>query len=144
MRTNTNIVVRYQETDRMGIVHHSVYPIYYEQARTDYIKQTGFKYSDFEKMGLYTPLYDMYSKFMKSITYEDEIRVETRIDKLTPVRIVFAYDVYNKENELINSGYTSHAFVGGDLRPVNCKKDFPDIYEKMNKIYLEDQGEKRG
>ena len=76
MRTNTNIVVRYQETDRMGIVHHSVYPIYYEQARTDYIKQTGFKYSDFEKMGLYTPLYDMYSKFMKSITYEDEIRVE--------------------------------------------------------------------
>ena len=50
MISETKITVRYAETDQMGIVHHSVYPIWYEAARTEAVKKIGMTYSSLEKM----------------------------------------------------------------------------------------------
>ena len=55
MISQSKIVVRYQETDQMGIAHHSVYPVWFEVARTDFIKKLGVSYSEIEKMGLCFP-----------------------------------------------------------------------------------------
>lgn len=130
MYSESKVVVRYAETDKMGIVHHSVYPIWYELARTDFIKKFGMTYSGMEEIGIMTPLVELNCKYIKPADYEDVLTIRVWVSKLTPARIEFSYEVY-KENVLINTGITVHALVGKDLRPLNMKKNFPNLYEKI-------------
>ena len=135
MISKSIVNVRYAETDRMGIVHHSVYPIWYELARTDLSKLAGFPYSKMEEEGLLLPLIEVNCKYYSPAYYDDELVVTATVSKLTPVRIVFYYEVFRKNQEKpINTGYTVHAIVNKDMRPVNTKKSFPKIYESMKKM----------
>lgn len=135
MISETKITVRYAETDRMGIVHHSVYPIWYEAARTEAIKKIGMTYSALEKNGIMTPLVELNSKYITPAEYEDILVIKVGISKLTPARIVFDYQVVKQgEDKPINTGSTTHAWVGNDLRPINLKKQFPDIFDRVSKL----------
>lgn len=135
MISKSIVNVRYAETDRMGIVHHSVYPIWYELARTDLSKQAGFPYSQMEAEGIMLPLVELNSKYYSSAYYDDELTVTATVSKLTPVRIVFYYEVFRKiSDKPINTGYTVHAIVNKDMKPINSKKLYPKIYEAMEKM----------
>ena len=136
MISKSKITVRYAETDKMGIVHHSVYPIWYELARTDLSKQAGFPYSDMEKKGVLTPLVELNCKYFSPATYDDDLIVTATVSKLTPARVVFSYEVFKEDNmdKAINIGYTVHAIVNKDMKPINAKKLFPDIYDAMEKM----------
>ena len=135
MISETKVEVRYAETDRMGIVHHSVYPIWYELARTEAIKQTGMTYSAMEELGIMTPLAELNCKYISPAEYEDILTIKVGISKLTPARIVFEYEVFKEGiDHPINTGNTVHAWVGKDLRPLNLKKQFPEIFEKISKL----------
>ena len=132
MISETKISVRYAETDKMGIVHHSVYPIWYEAARTEAIKNAGFTYSALEKNGIMTPLVELNCKYIQPAEYEDVLTITVEIAKLTPARIIFNYQVFKPgQIKPINTGSTSHAFVGKDLKPINLKKQFPEIFERL-------------
>lgn len=136
MISKSKVTVRYAETDKMGIVHHSVYPIWYELARTDLSKQAGFPYSKMEEVGVMTPLVELNSKYYSPAYYDDNLIVTARVSKLTPARIVFYYEVF-KENDMtkpINTGYTVHALVNMEMKPINTKKLFPEIYGAMEKM----------
>ena len=74
--TETFLTVRYSETDRMGIVHHSRYYPWFEIARGDFIKQIGLKYSELEAKGIMMPLIETGAKYHGSCTYEDEVVIE--------------------------------------------------------------------
>ena len=135
MTTETNLIVRYAETDQMGIVHHSVYPIWFEVARTDFLKQAGMSYSSMEKNGLLTPLAEMYCRFKAPAHYEDEIIVETTIEKMTYAKIIFAYKVYRKaDHQLLAEGGTTHACTDKSLKPMNVAKSFPELYKAINNL----------
>ncbi len=135
MISQTKITVRYAETDQMGIVHHSVYPIWYEAARTEAIKKIGITYSALEKNGIMTPLVELNSKYIIPAEYEDVLTIHVEIAKLTPARIVFNYQIFKVGIEKpINTGSTVHAWVGRDLKPINLKKQYPEIFEKMNQL----------
>ncbi len=130
MYTGSKVIVRYAETDKMGIVHHSVYPIWYELSRTEFIKEYGLTYTEMERQGIMLPLVEMSARFIMPADYEDELIVKTKIEKLTPVRIVFGYEVY-KKGEVINTGSTMHAITNVELRPINLKKVNPKLYYKL-------------
>lgn len=135
MISETQITVRYAETDQMGIVHHSVYPIWYELARTEAIKKIGITYSSLEKNGIMTPLVELNCKYIFPAKYEDILTIKVEISKLTPARIVFYYQVFKKgEENPINTGNTVHAWVGKNLKPINLKKQFPEIFEKISQL----------
>ncbi len=136
----TEVVVRYAETDKMGIVHHSVYPIWYEVARTEAIKKIGMTYSELEEKGIMTPLVELNCKYILPAQYEDVLKIEVKIAKVTPARIVFDYQVWkNGIDHPINKGSTVHAWVGKDLKPMNLRKQFPDIYEKIWKLVTKNE-----
>ena len=120
---------------KLRIVHHSVYPIWYELARTDLSKQAGFPYSQMEAEGIMLPLVELNSKYYSSAYYDDELTVTATVSKLTPVRIVFYYEVFRKNSDKpINTGYTVHAIVNKDMKPINSKKLYPKIYAAMEKM----------
>ena len=136
--TETFLTVRYSETDRMGIVHHSRYYPWFEIARSDFIKQIGLKYSELEEKGVLMPLVETGSRYLGSCTYEDEIVIETRLAKLGPAKCEFSYNVYKlPERKLINIGKTVLGFVDTDMRPVNMKKVHPELFDKLEALIEE-------
>jgi len=130
--SETKLVVRYAETDRMGIVHHSNYPIWFEAGRTDFIKKLGMPYSRIEEMGVLLPLIELKCSFKSAARYEDEITVKTSVKELSYSRIVFYYEVYRNGGQTpITTGETMHAWTNADLKPVNIKKYMPEIYDLL-------------
>lgn len=135
MKSETQFIVRYAETDQMGIVHHSVYPIWYEAGRTDFIRKAGMPYSEMEQKGVMLPLLELKCRYKSFAKYEDVITVVTYIKDLTPTRITFGYEVYKNDDEkCINTGETMHVWTGPGLRPINMKKHHPDIYNFIENI----------
>lgn len=132
--SDITITVRYAETDQMGIVHHSNYPVWYEASRTEFIRKIGLPYSKVEEMGAMLPLLELHCKYMGAARYEDEVTIRTSIKTMTPARISFYYEVFiNKAGDwiLINTGETMHAWTNRQLKPVNLKKFKPEIYELL-------------
>ena len=136
----TKIVGRYCETDRMGIVHHSRYYPWFEVARDEFVTAAGVRYFDMEQKGLYLPLAETRSRYIKPAVYGDTVLIKTTLIKLTVVRCIFKYEVYREsDNELLNIGWTTHAFCDHSMKPINLKKKFPDCYEVMAGILTEEE-----
>jgi len=132
--SETHFVVRYAETDQMGIVHHSNYPIWFEAGRTDFIKKMGMPYSGIEKEGLLLPLLELNCRYKSPARYEDEVVVKTSIKEVTFTRTVFCYDVYKAaDKKMLACGETVHVWTDRNLKPVNIKKRAPHIYELLQK-----------
>ena len=136
MISRSKVIVRYAETDQMGIAHHSVFPIWFELARTDLAKQAGLAYSKMEKMGVMMPLVELQCNFKKPAHYEDELIVTSTVSKLSGVKVEFYYEVFLEvEDKPICTGTTVHALVSSkDFHIVNVKKDFPEIYNVLEKM----------
>lgn len=135
MANITEITVRYAETDCMGVVHHAVYPVWFEIARTDYIKAAGMSYADMEKAGVMLPVTGISCRYRLPAKYDDTLLIEARITRLTPARIEFEYTVTKKgETAVLATGTSSHGFVDSrTFKPLNFKKAMPDFFAVMEK-----------
>ena len=108
--TSTKLRVRYQETDRMGIVYHSNYFIWFEIGRTELFKKMGISYHDLEKNGYFLVVTEVNCKYRAPATYDDEVEILTRLTELKNSALTFDYEVRKKE-VLITNGSTRHVFV---------------------------------
>ncbi len=138
--SKTELTVRYAETDQMGIVHHSVYPIWYEAGRTDYIKMFGISYTEMEAAGVMMPLVNLSCHYGIPARYEDVVVVETRAIKLSAAKMIFYYEVKRKsDGVLLGSGTTEHGFVDSKtFKPVNVKKKLPELFAKISEDIREE------
>lgn len=135
METETRFTARYAETDQMGIVHHSNYPVWFEAGRTDFLKKAGMANSEIETRGILLPLSHMECTFKNPAKYEDEIVVKTKIRKMTCVRIEFTYEVVNSEDGgLLATGATSHAWTDKHLKPLNIEKKLPELCRMLKEV----------
>lgn len=138
--SETFLTVRYAETDMMGIVHHSRYYPWFEQARTDFIKKTGITYSEMEKQGIMLPLTETGAKYHYGLRYEDEVVATCRLVKLTVARCEFHYEVLKlPERKLMAEGRTVHGFVSSDFAPINLKKRYPELWEKLSGLLSKEE-----
>lgn len=136
MYTNKcKINVRYVETDKMGIVHHSNYYIWFEEARGEFIKKIDVSYKEMEKIGIMLPVAETQCKYIRPSFYGDELTIETFIKELTPVKIIFNYNVIRESDEkIIATGATKHAFVNQSLKIINLKKHYIDLWNKLETL----------
>ena len=129
----TTVVARYQETDQMGIVHHSVYPIWFEVGRTELIKLYGLTYTQMEAGGILLPLIGLECSYKNAARYEDVLQIRSSIDGVTNTRLDFFYEITRGEGEgksvLIATGKTHHIFTNSGMKPLNIKKTRPDYLE---------------
>ncbi len=110
--------VGYVDTDQMGIVHHSNYVKYFEEARCDLMRQLGLSYAEMERRGIMMPILEVYSKYHASAYYDDLLTIEVWLEELPTARIKFFYKVMNADGKLLNSGYTTLGFMHSDTRRV--------------------------
>lgn len=135
MATEVDIVVRYKETDQMGIVHHSNFVVWFELGRTDLLRKQGMSYHEVEgRLGLLLPVIHLDVDYHQPARYGDDIVVRTRIAKLTGVRIQFAYEVYRRgEGNPLVTGSTHHAWVDKNMKPVRVDRRFPELYQMLSR-----------
>jgi acyl-CoA thioester hydrolase len=115
----TNIRVRYAETDQMGFVHHANYLVYFEIGRTELLRSTGLDYKSIEEKGYRLVVAKIDIKYRSPARYDDELLLETRIKRVTPVRIEHMYRIL-RGNQLIVEGESTLACVdlNGNLCPL--------------------------
>lgn len=133
MVSETKLTVRYVETDRMGVTHHSNYLVWYEQARTELTKKLGTSYGKLEAMGFLSPVLSVNTEYLRPCTYDDEIVVKCCLTKATYSQMEFSYRVYkNGEDTPINRGSSRHAWVDKEtFRPISIKRKAPKLYELL-------------
>lgn len=137
--SKTELIVRYAETDQMGIVHHSVYPVWCEAGRTDYMEKEGYSYPKMEEEGLMLPLSKMDFKFISGAKYGDTVVIETMIDKVSPFRLEVVYNILRKsDNTLLAKGRTVHAWTDRSLKIVNLKNRFPKLFNLLLELNKKD------
>jgi len=131
----TQVRVRYAETDQMGYVYYGNYATYYEVARVESLRSLGLTYKSLEQEGIIMPVAENKSKFIGPAMYDDLLTVKVMIKEMPKRRITFAYEIYNDRKKLINLGETILAFVdttskkvcGAPEKIVNVLKPFfPD------------------
>lgn len=108
-----HIEVRYAETDAMAIVHHSVYAIWFEQARTEIFRVNGVPFSAFEAEGYHSPLLSIETQFMKPCRYGEIVDVHLQLAQIDRLRFAFFYKV-TVNGELRTTGKTTHIFTMHD------------------------------
>ncbi|MBU5486331.1 acyl-CoA thioesterase [Clostridium sp. MSJ-11] len=137
-KSKARVKVRYAETDKMGIVYHANYYTWFEIGRGEYILKAGMTYKDVEDMGIMMPLVETYCKYIEGAKYDDDIIIETFIKELSPVKVIFNYNVIREEdNKLLANGYTSQVFINNDFKIINLKRSYPDVWEKLYSLYID-------
>jgi acyl-CoA thioester hydrolase len=123
----TKIRVRYGETDQMGYMYYGNYAEFYEVGRVEMLRSLGMTYSAMEESGIMMPVLELHCKYLKPALYDEEISVKVIMDKLPGVKIHFRYELYNHNEELINTGETLLVFVNMKTnRPCMPSQEFID------------------
>ena len=110
------IRVNYKDTDKMGIVHHSNYIVYYEMARVEALREWGMPYSDMEQRGIISPILEVGSKYILPAYFDEVLTVRVIVEEMPMVRLKVRYELYNEEGKLINTGHTWLGFLDGETR----------------------------
>lgn len=130
MKVESNIGVRFNETDQMGIVYHGNYFSWFDLGRMDFFKELGLGYEDFLERDLLLPVLDVECSYLKPLRYGDDFKVITSIEKIKGLRIHFNYRLV-LDGELMAEGRSSHAFVDGDMMPLRMKRVHGDIWTRL-------------
>lgn len=118
---NTFIKVRYAETDQMGVVYHGNYMQYLEIARIEWLNDLGISYKNMEENGVMLPVYNIDITYKKSAQFDDLLKVVVTLRKLPTVRIIFDYEIYNQDNELLTIASTELIFMNSIVnKPIRC------------------------
>jgi len=117
MTRSMSLTVRYAETDAQGIVHHSRYLVWFEEGRSDFLRQQGLHYRDFEKAGYFIVVAEAEVKYRAPAFYEDVVTVATTLVRMRGKVIEFSYRACNEAGTLLAEGRTRHVVLGSDRRP---------------------------
>ena len=110
------IRVRYAETDRMGLLHHANYFIYFEQGRTELLRKRGFTYRDMEDAGQLLVIIDLDCKYKKPAYYDDLLTLRTTVERVTHVKIIHKHEIL-RDGLLLAEGHSTLACVDREGRP---------------------------
>lgn len=128
----TKVRVRYQETDKMGVVYYSNYFVWFEVGRTEYFRGLGMPYGEFEKNDLYLPAVEAFCQYRIPARYDDLLTVITKVTSFQEIRIAFEYEIKrDSDGQILAEGHTEHAFVNGKGRPVVLKKQNPFLWKRL-------------
>ena len=124
--------INYYETDKMGIVHHSNYIRFFEEARCSLLEEFNLPYDLMEEKGIMSPVLGISCQYKQHVTFGDIIEIRAYIKEFTGVKFTVGYEIYNKRNKkLCMSGESNHCFTDYNLKPLNIKKHHNDVYEKF-------------
>ena len=122
--------INYYETDKMGVVHHSNYIRFLEEARCKWLKELGISMEYMEEIGYTIPTLEVNCKYLKHVTSGDIIIIRPIVTEYNGVRMTVTYEVIeNNTGKEVIKAWTKHCFTNNELRSVNMKKNNIEIHK---------------
>ena len=123
---------QYHETDQMGIIHHSNYVKWMEEARLDLMDQIGLNYRQMEDMEIISPVLSISVEYHSMVHFDDTVVIYTKLLKYNGIKMDVEYRMTDKETgELRTTGKSSHCFLNRSGRPISLKRSYPEIDTKF-------------
>jgi len=130
----TQVRVRYGETDQMGYLYYGNYALYYEVGRTESLRSLGFSYKGLEEMGIMLPVIKLESEYFRPAFYDDLITIKTSLQQLPETAaITFISELFNEKGKLLNRGTVTLVFYDNQNKK---KVQMPaDLYAALAPYY---------
>ena len=128
--------INYYETDQMGIVHHSNYIRFFEEARCSFMEQSGYPYARLEEEDIISPTLEVSCRYIHPVRYGDTVRIAVRMVKLSRLKCTFTYEITDASSgEIRAKGSSSHGFISREGKPVILPKEKPEFYNTCQAEY---------
>jgi acyl-CoA thioester hydrolase len=124
------IRVRYADTDRMGIVYHGFYPMYFETGRTEFMREKGCEYRTFEDMGFHLVVTALEAKYHGTATYDDLLIVKTAVSEVKSRGVTFEYNVF-RDGTLVVEGKTRHICINDEKKAIRLPPSLLDFLKDV-------------
>ena len=125
-------VVKYYECDRMGIVHHSNYVRFMEEARVDWMDQLGYGFDRMEAEGVVSPVTAISCTYKSPTTFKDVISIEVKISEMSALKISFDYTM-KVNGKIACLASSTHCFLENS-RPVIVEQRFPELFSLIQNL----------
>lgn len=128
------IRIRYADTDQMKFAYYGKFFEYFEQGRSDLLREIGLPYTRIEEMGLFLPVIEAHASYKKAARYDDLLQVVTILRDTPVARVRLDYEVYKDgDKDLLADGYTIHSFVNAESgKPTRAPAQFVEAIERGN------------
>ncbi len=128
---------KYYETDQMGIIHHSNYIRWFEEARIDFLNQINFGYRQMEEQGIVSPVLSISCEYKSMVKFDDTVLIYVKLKEYKGVKFTLEYEIRDKfTNELRTKGTTTHCFLNKEGRIVNIKKEMNEFHNAFLELIL--------
>jgi acyl-CoA thioester hydrolase, YbgC/YbaW family len=127
--------VQYYETDQMGVVHHSNYIRWFEEARIDCMEAQGLPYEEMETNHIVIPVLGISCQYKSMTRFGEYVNIKVEKISYNGIKMVLGYTIYDSESEVIRcTGESEHCFLNEAGIPISLKKSFPKWHEIFEKI----------
>lgn len=127
----TKIRVRYQETDNMGVVYYGNYFVWFEVARTEYLRSFGISYRKLEEKGMYLMVASASCRYRSPARYDDEVTVQAWISEMKNSSLKYEYKL-SVEDRLIATGESVHVFTNESGRPIRIPEEIRHLHKERH------------
>ena len=128
LTTVTRVESRYPDCDRMGIVHHAVYPIWLEEARMAWLTEMGLPFPRSQELGLNPAMVELNIRYLAPAGYPQAVFIETRPGLVAPKKLELLYTLRDEADKVLSEGRTFHIWTGRDNRSCDVEKTQPELY----------------
>lgn len=126
---------KYYETDQMGIVHHSNYIRWMEEARMDAMNQFGISYRSMEESGIISPVVSVSCQYKSMVHFDDAVQIQVKVVKYNGVRLDLEYEMTDSiTGELRTRGTSTHCFLDQGGNVLSLKRSCPETDERFRKM----------
>ena len=126
----TPLRVRYAETDKIGVVYHAHYVVWFEVGRTEYCRAAGLPYRSMEEAGLLILVTGVDCTYRRPARYDDALIVRASMPELSGRGLAFDYEIL-RDDEVLSAGSTRHVFADSDGRPRRAPDDILDLMKRF-------------
>lgn len=125
----------YYETDQMGVVHHTNYIRWFEEARIDLLRQYGIDYRAMEQRGIIIPVVDVQCRYLRSVRFDDAVEIQLSMTRYTGVRMCFSYEVrFQSDGTLAATGQSTHCFIDPSGKPLALPRVDPELHQFFSQL----------
>lgn len=140
MKVCTAIPVRYAETDKMAVVYHANYLLYFEDARTRFLEELGYPYARIEQAGYMSPVVSFEVRYGESLRYGDVAIVRTWVSESRGTKTTYSYEVFKQGDDVevakpCVTGTSTHCLVDANtFKPVSIKRTLPELFDLYEQV----------
>ena len=126
------VKVYYRDVDKMGIVYHSRYLEYFEESRTELLKSIGLSVTKIENTGIMLPVISSHCEYFKGAHFEQGLVIKSSISIFQKAKLDIDYSILCTQSSILHvKGYTTHAFVNKNNKPVRVPKMISDNLARL-------------